>query len=102
MREIKSLEDRIRENARKALKDQIAAAAQPLAAFTHFGYSVEISFLLHNGKPIQVWEALSAIQERIFAELASKREDEAISEFIHKVDELQTQLDELKALQPVE
>ena len=99
-REVKSLEERIREKARKTLKDNIDTAAQSLALFTHFGYSVEVPSLLNdNGKPVQVWEALAAVKERIFKELVAKYEDEAIAEFVAKVDELQTQVDELKSLQ---
>jgi hypothetical protein len=104
MREVKSLEERIREKARIELKNQIDAAAQPLALFTHFGYSVELKELVHaagqngQGRPVQVWEAIGFVKERIFAELVNKREDDAIAEFIHKVDELQAQVDELKSL----
>lgn len=98
---VDSLEERIKLKAHVQLRAEIDAAGKELEQYMRTGYAMELEKLFfqekdNKPKNATVYGAFQEIKDRIFKELISQREDNAIRDFISKVDELQAQIDELK------
>ena len=96
MPKIIDLNERIREGARAELRRELDASAQPLLSKCRVGHGFDCGLTDANGKGLQAWEAIDKIIEAVFQLKVAHREQEAIDEFILKVDNLQSQVSELR------
>ncbi len=92
--EIKTIDERVREQGRKRLKDQLETAfrfAQDACPIVH--HKIPNEFF----KDCYYWRsALERIRDAIFAEEAPAAEEAAITEFLKKVQSIEDQLQELR------
>ncbi len=100
MADTRTLDERIRQQARDDLKKQIDAAAEPLLKMLLWsGNPVKgLARIAPNGSPvpIEAREVLRLLVAALNEELREKHEGGAVTAFIQRVESLQQQVDELR------
>ena len=89
---VETLESRIRQKASDELREELHNASESLRKKCSMGYSIDLEV---NGK-VQLWNLIEMIEKRLHQEFVLRREDEAIAEFVSKVESLQSQINELR------
>jgi hypothetical protein len=103
--DIKTIEGKIRERARNAYAAEIDAAMKPIRDMcqgwdVYTGIENEKGYTHVNsfGKPSKILEAnqvLGAVKDGLIARFQKEREDQAVRDFVEKVENLHTRIDEL-------
>jgi len=93
--ELHDLNARIREKARDELRAELRAAAAPFTQAMSTGYNYDAGFRDKEGKNVTPWTAVDMIVEAVFQIKVKQREQDAIDDFVKKVDGLQSQIDDL-------
>lgn len=102
--EIGTMEKRIREKAQSELASELTRAFLPIRKLVaeHAKPMPLVHYHDRSGARTTVTGALDEIQSAMFAALRDNREDNAVRAFPQRLDDLQTQLDELRARMHVE
>lgn len=93
--ELADLNERIREKARAELRNELEESAQPLRRMLQLGYTVEVELYNKAGNRFDSFTAIDVIVSALFKIKVTEREQDAIDEFMKKVDGLQEQIDQL-------
>ena len=103
--DIKTIEGKIRERARNAYAAEIDAAMKPIramcvgnAVYTGLEHEIGYPHVNSSGKPSKILEAiqvLDAVKDGLFARFRKEREDQAVRDFVEKVENLHARIDEL-------
>ncbi len=102
MADIKTLDQRIREDAQKKLRDRIEIAAKPMFALLNWS-SLPIPGLYRKNNaddaiPADSHTVFKAFCDHLFAENVEREERIAIEAFLERVESLQQQVNELRDL----
>lgn len=92
---VTTLDDRIRRQAARDLTNKIDDALTPICRLTS-GHVIWTEMQATGYTQLSVSQALEHIKKAIFDFQRTAAENKAVSEFIAKVDGLQSQLDELR------
>jgi len=89
------LNERLKEKARGELRAELAAAAKPLENAIRVGYDFDTGLHDKEGEHVRAWKAIEMLTEAVFQLKVATREQEAIDEFLERIDGLQAQIDDL-------
>jgi hypothetical protein len=94
---VQSIEQRLREKARKELEERINDALSPVEVLLRVGQAIDVPAVLDkNGSPYSAAFLLVQVRKALIEKYQSQAEEDAIKAFLEKVDQLQVELDELK------
>lgn len=94
----KTIDERIREKARKELLQNIDAAFLPATRMIgSCGQSTMVAgYAREEGRPAYASDNMAAIKKAVFSALVDSAEERAVAEFIQQVDTLQDQLNDIR------
>lgn len=103
MPDIKTLDQRIREEAQKKLQDQIEVAKAPLTQLLRWSSMATIPTLYRKATNGDIVEAdqhyvIDQFCRHLFAENVERAERTAIEDFMARVESLQQQVNDLRSL----
>lgn len=100
-----TIDQKVRANARRASDAEVKAAADRLMGYCEHGHLLTLQFDNNGGMDvktddsgkvcavrIKTWKAIGALLEHAKANYGAKKADEAVREFVHKVEALMGEL----------
>lgn len=102
MADTRTLDQRIREQARQELKDRIEKASEPISRLRAWSAGPVTGLFRKAGNgdmvPADSQMVFKAFCDHLFAENVERAESDAIAAFLQRVDSLQEQVNELRDL----